>query len=72
VLGVRGLRWPAVGEGRGKRNGRDLSEREESVVFNLGRERRESRVSNLKKFHANGVFGVTVKKIIINKAFFLI
>jgi hypothetical protein len=62
VLGVRGLRWPAVGEGRGKRNERDLSEREESVVFNLRRERRESRVSNLKNIHANGVFGVTVKK----------
>jgi hypothetical protein len=57
VLGVRGLRRPAVGEERGKREEEReicLKMWEESFAFNLGRERRESRVSNLKKFHVNG------------------
>jgi hypothetical protein len=43
VLGVRGLRWLAVGEGRGKRE----EEREiywEESVYNLGRERVTIRV----------------------------
>jgi hypothetical protein len=53
VLGVRGLRWPAVGEGRGKRKERDLSENVGRDFF-LTWEERESRLtcafSKLKKF----------------------
>jgi hypothetical protein len=63
VLGVRGLQWPAVGggEGRGKR---EICQkmREESVVFNPGREFFSKKQRKKKK--KKQLFKIIIKKIL--------
>ena len=57
MLGVRGLWWPTVGDRRGKRKERDLSENVKRVFLTWEESHDSCAFSNLKKIHINGGFG---------------